>query len=273
MSELDIQKAIEASLDSIEDGLQYIQSFVQIGSGIIDTLATDEDGNAVVIEYKKPGDFDKDALFQLMGYYAWCSRGNNSGYIRDVVRKKKADYEGPNEIRLMAVVSEIDDQVKNACWALEPDVKLVSYTVAGDSAGKVVVVPSIVLDTSVGREKAVKPPKTEDDHLTGHDNLRELYKGLREWVQKSLGPEIKFNPAPQDYIGLIGKNKKMFVGLHFKKKWIRADILLLPKEVGSSPRLVAYGPNSDWSYIHVESLKDLDEELVSWFKLAHAKQM
>lgn len=55
LPEIEIQRAFEDSIESIEKGLTYITSFLTIGTGIIDTLAVDEDNNAVIIEFKKVG--------------------------------------------------------------------------------------------------------------------------------------------------------------------------------------------------------------------------
>src|SRR2546426_6198212 len=72
LSELDIQRAFEKDLARLEDGLTYVASFLPIGTGIIDTLAIDDENNLVIIEFKKAGgDFDEGALIQLMNYYSW----------------------------------------------------------------------------------------------------------------------------------------------------------------------------------------------------------
>ena len=64
--EKDIQNAFEKDLSKLEDGLEFIASEVIVGAGRIDTLAFDtNNGNPVFIEYKRPGDFGKDALITL----------------------------------------------------------------------------------------------------------------------------------------------------------------------------------------------------------------
>jgi len=62
LSEKEIQEAFETNLEILEEGLQKIGSFVPIGTGVIDTLAIDEENNPVLIEFKKLGNFDRDAL-------------------------------------------------------------------------------------------------------------------------------------------------------------------------------------------------------------------
>lgn len=52
VAESDIQKEFEKNLEHLDDsGLKYVASYVPIGTGIIDTLAVDDDLNPVIIEY------------------------------------------------------------------------------------------------------------------------------------------------------------------------------------------------------------------------------
>lgn len=77
ISEKELQELFEKNLDSIEEGLKRVGSYIPIGTGIIDILAIDEDNNPTIIECKKVGDFDRDALIQLMNYYSWFSSDEN----------------------------------------------------------------------------------------------------------------------------------------------------------------------------------------------------
>lgn len=269
ISEREIQTAFEQNLQHFEEGLTYIGSFVPVGTGVVDTLALDDENNPVIIEYKKPGQPEEDALIQLMDYYSWfISDENHQLYLRDVIQKKKPEVSDLGELRLIGVVDSVNDRVKHACWALEPETKLVSYSVIREGVDSVIV-PTVVLDTSVGGERLIKAPKSEDDHLKDHENLKDLYYELRKRIMSDIDSGVKFNPSPQDYIGV--SRRKMFLGIHFKKKWIRLDVILKPKEVGGNPKLIEFGPNSDWSYIHLEAASELDSTLMSWLKMAYDK--
>jgi hypothetical protein len=266
--ESEIQRAFEGNLTSIEEGLVYVASYVPVGTGIIDTLAVDDENNAVLIEFKKTGDFSSDALIQLMNYYAWFARDeNHKAYLRDVVRKVKPELGEVEEIRLIAVVSNVDDDVKDACWALEPSVKIVSYTLFRDKSGELNLIPSVILDTDVG-ERRVRPPKTEEDHLKSHETFRPLYMSLKKQIQEKIDTNVRFNPAPQDYIGI--SRRRMFGAVRFKNAWIRIELLLRADEISNNPRYVDY-PSGEWGYVHLKSESEIDEELLSWIKKAYEK--
>jgi len=262
-----IQKAFESNLAAIEEGLVYIGSSVPIGTGIIDTPAIDDEENAVIIEYKKPGDFDEDALIQLMNYYSWfASDQNHRLYLHEVIAKTRPQVREVNDVRLIEVVSEIGDEVKNACWALKPSILLVNYSLSVDPSGETVVYPNIVIDTSVGGESMVKPPKTEEDHLRDHQNLRSLYFKLKDRVLKDIDPNITFNPSPQSYVGVT--SRRLFLQIGFKDKWLSVLAKIKPHDVGDNPRLIPYGENSEWSYARIEPEQQVDEELMMLLKIA-----
>lgn len=89
LDEKAIQQAFEKDLDIPEEGLRLVGSYVKIGTGIIDTLAIDEEDNPVFIEYKKPGEFDKDALVQLMEYYSWFATDQNHQLLlKEIIQRK-----------------------------------------------------------------------------------------------------------------------------------------------------------------------------------------
>lgn len=270
ISEADIQKAFEDNLEAIDEGLSYVASYLPIGTGIIDVLAVDEDKNAVIIEFKKAGDFDEDALIQLMNYYSWfVTDENHKLYLENVIRKIKPEIDKIEDIRLIAVVSEVSDRVKNACWALEPPIKLVSYSLSRDSSGDIVIHPVEVLDTSVGGETIIKPPKTEEDHLKEHESFRAIYHTLKESILSDIDPNVKFNYSPQNYIGVV--RRRTFLAIKFQAKWVRLDVLVKPKDVNFNSRVIDYGPNSEWSYIILESPQQIDEALIEILKVAYEK--
>lgn len=70
IAESDIQREFETNLGVLEENLQYIDSFIRIGLGMVmDTLAVDSNLKPVIIEFKKPDASDQDALIQSLDYY------------------------------------------------------------------------------------------------------------------------------------------------------------------------------------------------------------
>jgi RecB family endonuclease NucS len=107
--EKDVQNAFEKNLSKLEDGLEFIQSEVVIGTGRIDTLAFDTDGNQpVFIEYKRRGQFGKDALIQLMEYLSWFAKDENRlAILEKIIRQHKPDISDfEPHIRLNSIGSE-----------------------------------------------------------------------------------------------------------------------------------------------------------------------
>jgi len=267
--EKEIQRAFEENLNELEDGLEFIASFLSVGTGIIDTLAVDEDDNAVIIEFKKMGDFDQDALIQLMDYYSWFVMDeNHQNYLNEIIRKKKPKFSSINNLRLIAVVSHVNDRIKNACWALTPSIKLVSYSLFEDSKGEVHVIPKEILDTSKGGEKLVRPPKTEEEHLKKYSDMKPLYLLLKEKILE-IDKNIIFNPAPQNYIGF--RRNRMFVTVRIYRDNIWLDLRIKPKDVNNNPRIKDWVPSKDWSYCEIYFKKEINDELMNLIRICYEK--
>ncbi|MBI2650046.1 DUF91 domain-containing protein [Candidatus Woesearchaeota archaeon] len=271
LDEKEIQILFEKNLSAIEEGLQPIASFLPIGTGVIDMLAIDEDNNPVIIEFKRIGNFDRDALIQVMNYYSWfISDGNHILYINEVIKKANPELdEVSNDLRLIIVVSDVEDEVKNACWSLEPPIKLVTYLILKGEDDKLYIAPKIVLDTSTVEERTINPPKTEEDHFRGKDRMRSLYRILIAKIRQNIDSGIQPNPSPQYYIGLA--NKKNFCAIKPKKQYINIDLLLTPSDVKNSQRFKEKYPNSKWGKVKISNENDIDEELISWIRLAYSK--
>lgn len=271
ISEKEIQEKFEKNLESLGDwGLKYVKSFVNIGIGIIDILAIDGDNNPVIIECKKIGkDFDRDALIQLMRYYSqFVDNGNNILHIKNIINKKLPDIkEIGDNISLMAIVGDVEDDVKNACKALEPQIMLVTYSLIEGSGEELILIPKIVLDTRIGGGKLLIEPKTEEDHLRGHDNLKLIYEEFKKRVLE-IDSKIKINPSPQEYIGFVAR--KYFVGVSFKKDWLRIDLTLSAEEANFNGYKGREG--YEWGYLRISSLKELNEELMGVIKKAYNKK-
>lgn len=93
--EKEIQSAFEHDLSKLEDGLEFVKSELVIGTGRIDTLAFDANTTSpVFIEYKRRGQFGKDALIQLMEYLSWFAKDENRmALIEKIIRQQKPDID------------------------------------------------------------------------------------------------------------------------------------------------------------------------------------
>jgi len=268
ISESEIQKAFEENLNEVEEGLEYIGSFVHVGTGIIDVLAVDQMDNAVIIEFKKMGDFDESALIQLMDYYSWfVIDENHMNHLKEIIQKKKPEFSSINDIRLIAVVTQVSDRVKNACWALSPDIKLITYSIFEDKNNEPHVIHKEILDTSKGGEKLVKPPKTEEDHFKKAPKMKPLYDKLKEKILE-IGDDIVFNPAPQAYIGV--RKTRNFLAFHVYSYYISMDLHINPRDVNFNKKIMEY-QNDQWCYIEIDKETDIDDELIRTIRIVYDK--
>lgn len=256
-----IQEEFEQNLSGFEDGLKYVASFVGTAVGTIDTLAIDEDKRPVIIEFKAPGVDAKQALIQALDYYAWCSEPGNFVWLDQYIRKVnkdilKSEHELQNNIRIIIVASEFEERIKRAVYGLQSDTLLVSYKLLKkDEEEEIWLLPLIEEDTSQVKRRELLPPKVESDHFKNKEVMRPLYEKFKTEALKQIDSDIKINPAPQDYIGFIGR--KTFCGLHVKKNWLRLDLPLTSEEAENDRYIWREG--WEWGYIHLEDEKQIPE--------------
>lgn len=262
--EKEIQAAFERDLAKLEDGLELVKSELVIGTGRVDTLALDTNtSQPVFMEYKRRGQFGKDALIQLMEYLSWFAKDENRfAVLERLIRQQKpnADQIKP-PIRLICVVPEIDDQIRNAIYAIANPVKVYSYTVAHDTAGKLVLVPKLEVDNG-----EIEPPipdvKTEAEILKKHPHLQELFSLLRAELEKddaqayTTATSVRF------------KKNTVFAKLHFRKKYIQLELRVGQGQVVDGDFVYWRQGESSWGYVYIYPSKKIPENVVRWIELA-----
>jgi hypothetical protein len=266
ITEEQIQKTFEGKLDVLEEGLEYVDSEVQIGTGRIDTLAIDGEGRPVFIEYKRPGEFDKDALIQLMDYLAWFTEDEaHISYLKEFIGKRKPDMGTINpEIRLICIVSEVEDRVKNACYVIQNPIQIWTYQAIEDEHGDILIIPKLELDNTE-RGFIIPEELTEDEILEEYDQHSLLYQELKNYIM-SLG-NVDFyivGRSPR----FRRKMGRLFANIWFARKWVSLELCVGKGTVKSDRFTYWKSGESDWGYVHLASKEELDDEVKTWIKKA-----
>lgn len=262
--EKDIQTAFERDLSKLEEGLELIASEVVIGTGRIDSLALDtNDSRPVFIEYKRRGEFDKDALIQLMDYLSWFARDENRMLILEkLIRQHKSDIEDFDpSIRLICVVTDIDERVRNAIYAIANHVKVFSYMVARDTNNNVVLVPKLEVDNSE-IERQVREATTEIELLKNNSHLQESFSALRAELEK----EGAFSYTTAKTFRF--KKERVFAKLRFRKKYIQLELRVGRGKVNDPDFKYWRQGESSWGYCYVYPSKSIPAKVVEWIDLA-----
>jgi len=247
ISEEELQRVFEKNLTTIEEGLEYVDSEVHVGTGRIDTLALDEKSRPVFIEYKRRGEFDKDALIQLMDYLSWFVQDEtHTAHLEKHIRKKKTDLEKLNpEIRLICVVNDVEDRVKNACFVISNPVQIVTYTAVKDERGEVILVPRIELDNT--ERVKVTEGRSEEEILKENASLAPLYQEIKKYIL-SLGDVDLYMTSGE---AARFRAKRVFADMWFGRKWITLNLFVGQGKV-DIPRFNYWrSGESDWSYLHI----------------------
>lgn len=262
--EKEIQDAFENDLSKLEDGLEFVKSELVIGTGRIDTLAFDTNTTCpVFIEYKRRGQFGKDALIQLMEYLSWFAKDENRTVLLEkIIRQVKPDIDDvESSIRLICVVPDIDDQIRNAIYAIANHIKVYSFTVAHDTAGKLVLVPKLEVDNSEF-EPPIPVVTTEGEILKKYPHLQETFSLLREELEKdgshgyTTAKSIRF------------KKDTVFAKLHFRKKYIQLELNVGQRKIADHEFTYWRKGESSWGYTYIYPTKAISEKVVNWIETA-----
>lgn len=275
LSEAEIQSAFEKDLSTLEEGLVFVDHEFERGSGRIDTLAVDEYGKPVFIEYKKRGEFDEGALIQVMDYLGWFLKDesrmqNLVNHIKKKVPTSKVSED--SEIRLILVVSGIGERVRNACYAIQNNIKIFTYNLFRQEDGSdVSLVTKLELDnTNIESGIRAREGPLESEILEKHGNLSTVYNKLNEFTL-SL-PGVSFHTTGSGQI--VFKVKRNFMYLEFQKRQLRvstkvgADFVNHAIETGKIE-----GPVGDDAYMNdwLDPDDDIAEDLKEQIKLAADK--
>jgi hypothetical protein len=262
--EKDVQNAFERELSTLEEGLELIDTEVVIGTGRIDTLAFDSNSSCpVFIEYKRRGEFDKDALIQLMDYLSWFARDENRMAILErIIRRHKPDIDDfEPSIRLICVVTDIDDRIRNAVYAIANHVKVFSYMVARDTANNVVLVPKLELDNG-DVEPQTREVASEAELLRKHPHLQEVLASLKSLSERDGA--YSYTTARSFRF----KKDRVFAKAHFRKDYILLELRVGKGKVSDPDFKYWRQGESSWGYTHIYPSRGIPEKVAKWIELA-----
>lgn len=260
--EKDLQKAIEADLSVLEDGLEKVGSEVSIGTGRIDTLALDEAGRPTFIEYKRPGTFDHNALIQLMDYVSWFLRDTaHFAVLRELITAKNSDRKIREEIRLILVVSDVSERVKNACYVLSCPVVVFTYSLSRLESGDLAIVPKEMLNTSEAESIANLSPPRIDDMVP--KQFSKLWINLEGYLRSLPGVDLY-----STRIDVRAASSKVFARMIFQKKYLILRLLVKRGSI-NDPRFKFDGQeDSNFGNIRLSPTDEVDGEVKNWILLS-----
>jgi hypothetical protein len=280
VGEAEIQKEFESNLGLIEDGLQHVDSYVRIGNGIIDTLAIDGNLRPVIIEFKKPDAPEQDALVQALDYYRWCIE--NLDWIERYIKKFKpallpADKKLSSEVRIILVARDFEDRIKRIALAVEPEVKLISYSFFEKGPEEVGLGYRVVIDSSEEEITAPEIYTTISERFEERPDVRPTFDRLVQRIRESVDPEIDIEKSKNikaAKYSIVFKHKINYMYLNFRRDHLRLTILGLASEPPNERIIVITAPwaqKQKWGEVKISRPEDTDDELITWIKNAYAQ--
>lgn len=271
LSEDEIRKAFESNLTVLAKlgvgDIEYVDSEVRIGTGRIDTLAVDDENRPVFIEYKKRGEFDKEAIIQLMDYLSWFIKDKTHfSHLEKHIKKKKPTIEDiKHEIKLVCIVSDVEERVKNACYVIDNPVQIVTYSSIKDTDGGIKIIPRLELDNT---EKKVKVEESipESEILKEYSHLAPLYQEVKKEIL-SCGNDAEF--YTRNWVVKFRRRKVFAEVVFLSRKREIALNLLIGQGAITDPRIPYSKSWPDWGAVHISKISEIDGSVKSWIKKAY----
>ncbi|MFN3476797.1 MAG: DUF5655 domain-containing protein, partial [Candidatus Methylomirabilales bacterium] len=169
------------------------------------------------------------------------------------------------EIRLICVVSEIEERVKNACYVISNPVQIITYSATRLESGDILIVPKIEVDNTEV-DVAPETPRPEEELIKDHPQLAALYRELRNIIASF--PEVEVYTTSR---AIRFRQKRVFAKVSFRKNYIFLELRVGP---GVSSERFKYWRRgaSPWGYLKISSKDQLDGELKSLIEKAYSFQ-
>jgi predicted transport protein len=268
ISEKDLQSTIEKDLGQIEKGLLFVDRFVPVGSGIIDTLALDQEKNPVIIEYKVSEGEDEIGLLQALSYANWINKNPDATLRFIQERKPESGVESLGDVRIILVAPSFTDRTVQASKMIEPDIALKRYLAfEHPSIGKWLYFETVYDSRGARPEVARIEVYSIDDHFEGrYAKMRPIFNRI-EAEAKKLGDDVRVE-AKKYYIALRRTYNFAIVYPYTSK--LVVGLASPPPE--PDPRAE---DASNWGFsrilhsITIKSENDVDDKFINWLRASY----
>lgn len=245
--------------ENLEDllGLRFLAKEYPTKDGRIDTLAIDETGAPVVIEYKW-GEKD-NILSQGLFYIDWLKE--NKPLLNLLVADKlgkdvKVNWDSP---RLLLIAQGFDRYTLAAVRQVKNIVELIKYTPYSSEILflETMYSPETVKPVSENIRRKEQEIFNIDYHLNKvNDNVKEIFYALQDEIKKWANVEEKSDQK----VGITYRTTKSFVRFEFGKSYI--DVLVRDSRYGHKidPKGMVKDISSfEWGYKGRVKLKAKDD--------------
>ncbi len=182
--------------------------------------------------------------------------------LEKVIRQYNKEIEDFDpSIRLICVVTDIEDRVKNAIYAIANHVKVYSYLVAKDTAGNVILVPKLEVDNSEV-EVAIRSATSEGELLKDHPHLEATFLSMKKLLEAdstvsyATGRSLRF------------KKERVFAVVRFRKKHIQLELRAGEGIIQDKDFKYWRKGNSPWGYINIAPTKAISQKISEWIEIA-----
>jgi predicted transport protein len=264
IGERELQALVENDLSQLEPDLMFVDHYLPVGTGIIDTLALDGANNPVVIEYKTDDDADEEALVQSLSYASWID-GNPDSLSTFLTKKKITPSGSPGDVRIILITPKYSERTLHAAQMIEPHIRLAKYICFEHSSmGKWLHFEDLFDSRKTRAAPARMAVYKIEDHFEGnYARMQPIFDRLESEARK-LGTDVKVY-AKKYYIAF--QRNYIFGVVHVFVNKIEVGVVL-----EGSHEEEGLQDASDWGWSRLTHCfvlaqeEDVDDRIVQWLK-------
>lgn len=278
--EKDLQQLVEDNLETIFNSRFIASEFTtgNIHSGRIDTIALSEDGNPVIIEYKKVA--SSDLVNQSLYYLHWIKDHKGDFQVavnKQLGQKTEVDW---SDIRVICLAPEYKKYDLHAVQVMGANIELWQYKIYENEILSIEEIFTRAANKNdqekdeyygknpvmveAGR-KAALTRKTAtysmDDYLNKlNENTEELFNAVRDYI---VALDSSIEEAPKKYY-IAYKTSQNFICLEVHKKKLLLYLKLNPDDFKPLPsqvrdvREIGHFGTGDFE-LTIKNMKDFEE--------------
>jgi len=229
--EKSLQNMIERNLYDIL-GIHFLYSEYSTGikfRGRIDTLGLDENGNPVIIEYKRSS--NENVINQGLFYLDWLldHKAEYELLAQDkfgVGERNKIDWTMP---RLLCIAGDFTKYDEHAVQVMNRNIELIRYKYFGDDLLLLELVNSVMAESKPKTEPSKKYTTVNDSANKLNGDLLDLFEEFRAYA-KALGDDVQ-EKFLKYYIAYKRLRNFACLEVHPSKKCLTVYLNLNPDKV------------------------------------------
>ena len=201
----------------------------------------------------------------MMDYLSWfVSDKKHMAILEKFILSKRSDLEEfEPEILMIFIVSDIEERIRNAIYAITNWIRVYSSILTKGSKDEILFVPKLEVNNQE-IERPVHPGSSEADILGRHPHLKDLFTSLRPHLEKE---GVTAHTTSRSF---QSKKERVFAKVHFRNKNILLELRVGRNQDNDTDFKYWKKGLSKWGYISLYPANEIPGKIIAVIETALA---